>query len=66
MRRGDPGRIRQAQRAGTVARLASARGVDQGRAAAILDALEAELLAAGIERHSPEWERELNERISRR
>lgn len=68
MPRGDPERIRQAQRAGTIARLASARNVDHDRAASILaamEAMEAELAAAGIERESPEWQRELDRRISR-
>jgi hypothetical protein len=60
MRRGDPERIYQAQRAGTVERLA--RMVSRERVEAVLDALEAECAALELDRGSPEFRREAERR----
>jgi hypothetical protein len=61
-RRGDPERIRQAQRAGFVARLASARNWDRDRAAELVERLEAEMAREGLDPASPDWYRELERR----
>ena len=62
MTRGDPERIRQAQAAGFVMRLASARSWDRDRAAQKVEELEAELIADGIPPDPPDWSRELERR----
>ena len=61
MRRGDPERMYQAQRAGAVERLA--RAVHRERVEAVLDLLEAEAPALGLERGSPEFWREAERRV---
>jgi len=62
MRRGDPERIRQAQRAGFVARLASARGWDRERASELVARLQAELAREGLDPASPDWYAEMERR----
>lgn len=62
MRRADPERIYQAQRAGFLARMVTARRMPQERAEAVLHALEAECAALGLERGSPEFWREAERR----
>jgi hypothetical protein len=62
MRRGDPERIRQAQRAGFIARLGSTRAIDRDRAGQIVAKLEAELTREGLDHASPDWYRELERR----
>src|SRR5205814_1141131 len=59
MRRGDPLRIREAQRAGFLARLASARNIDRAQALQMLEALEHELAREGLDQESPVWYRAL-------
>jgi hypothetical protein len=63
MRRGDPERIREAQRAGFIARLASARGIDRERARRLVETLETELTRAGLDSLTPDWHRELERRV---
>jgi hypothetical protein len=62
MRRGDPERINAAQRAGFVARLASARNIDRERSAMLVEVLETELTREGLDPASPDWYRELERR----
>jgi hypothetical protein len=62
VRRGNPERIREAQRAGFIARLASARNIDRERAEQEVNALEAELDVLGVERDSFRWHQELERR----
>jgi hypothetical protein len=62
MRRGDPERIREAQRAGFVARIASARNIGRERATREVEALEAEMTREGLDPGSAGWSRELERR----
>ncbi len=64
MRRADPERIYVAQRAGFLEGVASRHEETRERATAVLDALEAECEALGIERGSPEFWREAERRIT--
>jgi hypothetical protein len=65
MRRGDPERIYQAQRAGFVEGVVSRHEATRERAEAVVDALEEECASLGLERGSPEFWREAERRTIR-
>jgi hypothetical protein len=61
--RGDPELIYQAQRKGFIEGVVSRHEATRELAGAVLDALEAECPALGVERGSPEFWREAERRV---
>ena len=63
VRRGDPERIYQAQRIGTIEGVVRRHEATRERAEAVLGALEAECAELGLERGSPDFWREAERRL---